>query len=204
MTTTTDRIALSATNNEMARFLGGGASARPACAPESVVKAVEVFARAMINEKFWNGWFGDISEPFFDDCVNNYLQMPSWSNKKRLHATLFSDLSNAVTYTKVPKATLEQIVNYCGYSVEWSESTVTPIKALVSMPLQAMVRATEESLARMKALLASTKPYRADEVVQIVDQLNAVYSANLAQQEAPVLPLPLDPLAEGLVLPSKD
>lgn len=126
---------LPATDNALARTLDG-VPQRPANVPETAVKAVEVFARAMIDRGFWHGWFGDKSEAFFTDCVNNYLGMPNWVNRERAFSTLSGALENAARHTDVPLATLEEVAKHCGYKIEWQKDEDFPriIEKLTSLP----------------------------------------------------------------------
>jgi len=183
----TGLISLPRTDNAMARFLDGGIPNRPEKVPERIVKAIEIFAKAMMDKGFWHGWFGDKSQAVFDDSVNNYLQLPNYPNKARVLAVLHSDLLNAVNYTKVPKQTLEEIATYCGYSVEWSDSRVNPIRELILIdrkPVLAMIDTMEKSLAQMKTLLKQPKACTADEMATIIEPILECYKTQFPKPDA--------------------
>lgn len=111
-------VDLPTTDNALERFLDG-APKRSENVPTDVVQAVEVFARAMIDNRFWNGYFGDTSDAFFQDRVSDYLDMPNWNNRERIFIVLSVALDNAAKFTKVPSATLEVVAKHAGYKIEW-------------------------------------------------------------------------------------
>ena len=111
-------VDLPTTDNSLERFLFG-VPKRPENVSDGVVKAVEVFARAMIDNRFWNGYLGDKSDAFFKDQVNNYLDIPNWDNKERVFIVLSDALNNAAKFTNVPSTTLDVIAKHAGYKIEW-------------------------------------------------------------------------------------
>jgi hypothetical protein len=126
-----DEKELPATGNALARALDG-IPERPSDIPESVVKAVEVFARAMIDKRFWHGWGGDTSDAFFTDSVSNYLSMPTKEDRSTAFRALQSSLDNASNYTDVPRETLEVVAKHFGYAIQWKEDKTfaNPIQQL--------------------------------------------------------------------------